>query len=160
MTLPSSFRIAIASTQDILPIRMKVLREGTPSQDPRYTEDDWEITKHLALYKDDEIVGTSSWLTKPFPMPHAHSNNFDTQLRGIAIDQSLQSTGLGAELLHYGVQLAQQNGAGIVWARARDSALQFYEKNGFTTVGDAFTDEATGMSHHLVYFQCSWLSDT
>lgn len=160
MTLPSSFRIAIASTQDILPIRVKVLREGTPSQDPRYTEDDWEITKHLALYKDDEIVGTSSWLTKPFPRPHAHSNNFDTQLRGMAIDQSLQSTGLGAELLHYGVQLAQQNGAGIVWARARDSAMQFYEKNGFTTVGDAFTDEATGMSHHLVYFQCSWLSDT
>lgn len=134
---------------------MKVLREGTPSQDPRYTEDDWEITKHLALYKDDEIVGTSSWLTKPFPMPHAHSNNFDAQLRGMAIDQSLQSTGLGAELLHYGVHMAQRNGAGIVWARARDTALKFYEKNGFNTVGDAFLDEATGMSHHLVYFQCS-----
>jgi hypothetical protein len=51
--------------------------------------------------------------------------------------------------------MAQRNGAGIVWARARDSALKFYEKNGFTTVGDAFLDEATGMSHHLVYFQCS-----
>jgi hypothetical protein len=37
-----------------------------------------------------------------------------------------------------------------VWARARDSALAFYERNGMTVVGDAFTDEATGMSHHLV----------
>jgi GNAT superfamily N-acetyltransferase len=99
-------------------------------------------------------VGTSSWLTKTFPLPHAHSNNFDTQLRGMAIDQSLQSTGLGAELLLYGIHIAQRNGAGIVWARARDSALKFYERNGFTTVGDAFTDEATGMSHHLVYFSC------
>ena len=134
---------------------MKVLRDGTPSQDPRYAEDDWDVTTHLALYKYEEIVGTSSWLTKVFPLPHAHSNNFDTQLRGMAVDQSLQSTGLGAELLLYGVHMAQRNGAGIVWARARDSALKFYEKNGFTTVGDAFLDEATGMSHHLVYFQCS-----
>ena len=155
MTLPPHFRIAIASTQDILPIRMKVLRDGTPSQDPRYAEDDWDVTTHLALYKYEEIVGTSSWLRKTFPLPHAHSNNFDTQLRGMAVDQSLQSTGLGAELLLYGVHMAQRNGAGIVWARARDSALKFYEKNGFTTVGDAFLDEATGMSHHLVYFQCS-----
>jgi GNAT superfamily N-acetyltransferase len=154
MTLPPHFRIATVSTQDILPLRMKVLREGTPSQDPRYTEDDWEITTHLALYQHDEIVGTSSWLTNIFPLPHAHSNNCDTQLRGMAIDQSLQSTGLGAELLLYGVHMAQRNGAGIVWARARDSALRFYERNGFTTVGDAFTDEATGMSHHLVYFSC------
>ena len=154
MTLPPHFRIATASTQDILPLRMKVLREGTPSQDPRYTEDDWEITTHLALYQHDEIVGTSSLLTNIFPLPHAHSNNFDTQLRGMAIDQSLQSTGLGAELLLYGIHIAQRNGAGIVWARARDSALRFYERNGFTTVGDAFTDEATGMSHHLVYFSC------
>ncbi|MBJ7460976.1 MAG: GNAT family N-acetyltransferase [Ilumatobacteraceae bacterium] len=155
MTLPPHFHIAIASTQDILPIRMKVLREGTPSQDPRYTEDDWEITTHLALYKDDEILGTSSWLTKTFPLPHASSNSLDTQLRGMAIDQSLQSTGLGAELLLYGIHFAQHKGAGIVWARARDSALKFYERNSFTTVGDAFIDEATGMSHHLVYFQCS-----
>ena len=63
MTLPPHFRIAIASTQEILPIRMKVLRDGTPSQDPRYTEDDWDVTTHLALYKNEEIVGTSSWLT-------------------------------------------------------------------------------------------------
>ena len=113
MTLPPHFRIATASTQDILPLRMKVLREGTPSQDPRYAEDDWEITTHLALYQHDEIVGTSSWLTNIFPLPHAHSNNFDTQLRGMAIDQSLQSTGLGAELLLYGIHIAQRNGAGM-----------------------------------------------
>jgi GNAT superfamily N-acetyltransferase len=155
MTLPPHFHIAIASTQEILPLRMKVLREGTPSQDPRYTEDDWEITTHLALYKDGEILGTSSWLTKTFPLPHASSNSLDTQLRGMAIDQSLQSSGLGAELLLFGIHFAQHKGAGIVWARARDSALKFYERNGFTTVGDAFIDEATGMSHHLVYFQCS-----
>jgi GNAT superfamily N-acetyltransferase len=154
MTLPPHLRIAVASTTEILPLRMKVLREGTPSQDPRYAEDDWDITTHLALYSDDIIVGTSSWLTKQFPSPNTQSNNFDTQLRGMAIDQSLQSTGLGAELLIYGIQLAQSNGAGVVWARARDSALRFYERNGFTAVGDAFIDEATGMSHHLVYCEC------
>jgi hypothetical protein len=42
-----------------------------------------------------------------------------------------------------------------VWARARDSALRFYQNNGFAVEGDAFMDEATGMSHHLVVMSLS-----
>jgi hypothetical protein len=40
-----------------------------------------------------------------------------------------------------------------VWARARDNALYFYERNGFATVGDQFIDEATGLGHHLVMIE-------
>jgi predicted N-acetyltransferase YhbS len=72
------------------------------------------------------------------------------QLKGMAVDQDLQSSGIGALLLRHGIEEARRNGAQLVWARARDTALAFYERNGFRVEGDAFMDDATGMSHHMV----------
>ena len=141
-------RIGTATTAEILPLRMKVLRDGTPSQDPRYPEDDLDITTHIvARNSNDKIVATSTWLTRPFPDEPGVTG---VQLRGMAVDKSLQSKGIGAIVLAAGIERAFSSGATNVWARARDAALNFYERNGFTVVGDAFNDEATGMSHHLV----------
>jgi N-acetylglutamate synthase-like GNAT family acetyltransferase len=72
------------------------------------------------------------------------------QLKGMAVDDTLQTSGLGKHLIDAGVQLAQQRGAQLVWARARDTAVGFYEKCGFTVLGDGFIDEPTGMPHHIV----------
>lgn len=144
----SELAIGTATTVEILPLRMKVLRDGTPSQDPRYPEDDLDITSHIvARNVDDRIVATSTWLTRPFPHEPGVSG---VQLRGMAVDTSLQSNGIGAVVLAAGIERAFAAGAINVWARARDTALNFYERNGFAVVGDAFNDEATGMSHHLV----------
>jgi GNAT superfamily N-acetyltransferase len=140
--------IGTATTAEILPLRMAVLRDGTPSRDPRYAEDDHDTTLHLvARGADGVIVATSSWLPRPFP---PEPDTPAVQLRGMAVDKSLQSRGVGASLLAAGIAHARGLGAINVWARARDTALVFYERNGMTAVGDVFTDEATGMSHHLV----------
>lgn len=143
-----SYDIGTATTAEILPLRMAVLRDGTPSRNPRYAEDDHDTTLHLvARDADGVIVATSSWLPRPFP---PEPDTPAVQLRGMAVDKTLQSRGVGASLLAAGIERARSIGAVNVWARARDSALAFYERNGMTVVGDAFTDEATGMSHHLV----------
>jgi GNAT superfamily N-acetyltransferase len=139
--------IEVVSVSEIVHLRMAVLRDGTPSQDPRYPEDDLPDSVHLALRMHGEIVGTSTWLQRPWPHDPALPA---TQLRGMAIASHLQSCGLGAVLLQAGIDRARELQHAFVWARARDTALHFYERNGFTVVGDAFTDAATGMSHHLV----------
>ncbi len=139
--------VAALPTESILPLRKKVLRDGTPSQDPRYSEDDLPGTVHLAAVTDDRIVGTSTWLPREYP----HGPGVPAvQLKGMAVDHNLQSSGIGALLLGHGIEEARRNGAQLVWARARDSALAFYERNGFTVEGEAFMDDATGMSHHMV----------
>lgn len=144
----SPYRVGIATTEEILPLRMSVLRDGTPSRDPRYVEDDHPSTIHLVLRDaSGVIVATSTWLPRSFPVtPDAPG----VQLRGMAVDKTLQSRGVGAILLAAGIERARALGAHSVWARARDTALAFYERNGMHVVGDAFMDEATGMSHHLV----------
>ena len=147
MTLPNH-TIGTASTEEILPLRMSVLRDGTPSQDPRYAEDDHDGTVHLVVRNESGvIVATSSWLPRPFPPEPGVPA---IQLRGMAVDKSLQSRGVGAVLLARGIERARTLNVTNVWARARDSALVFYQRNGMAVVGDAFLDDVTGMSHHLV----------
>ena len=38
----------------------------------------------------------------------------------------------------------------VVWARARDTALPFYVRHGFSTVGVGYVDLTTGLPHHDV----------
>ncbi len=135
------------STVEILPLRTAVLRDGTPSRDARYDEDDMNGTVHLAVRSDGDVVATSTWITRPWPHDELAAA---VQLRGMAVAKHLQGRGLGSFLLAAGVCHAKELGAKYVWARARDSALYFYDRHGFVIVGDEFIDETSGFSHHLV----------
>ena len=143
----NNYLVAEVPTAEVLVLRMAVLRDGTPSQDPRYAEDDTEGSVHLGIRDSGVLIACSTWLPRPWPL------DVDvpaTQLRGMAIAKHLQSKGLGRILLQSGIDRAVSTGSTYVWARARDNALYFYEKNGFATIGDQFIDEATGLGHHLV----------
>ncbi|MEK7295052.1 MAG: GNAT family N-acetyltransferase [Actinomycetota bacterium] len=135
------------STLEILPLRMSVLRDGTPSQDPRYELDDLNGTVHFGVRENGEIIATSTWHPLPWPRDPTVPA---VQLRGMAVAKRHQGHGLGGVVLAAGIDYARALGAQYVWARARDSALYFYEHHGFTVVGDGFVDEATGFGHHFV----------
>lgn len=135
------------NVEQVLDLRVRVLRRGTPVAHAHYAEDDDPSMVHLAVIRDAVVIATSSWIPRPYPpRPHVPA----VQLKGMAVDDSLQHSGVGRLLLHVGLDHASSLGARIVWARARDSALGFYEACGFTVEGDAFTDEITGLAHHLV----------
>jgi energy-coupling factor transporter ATP-binding protein EcfA2 len=140
-------RVQRITTEALLPLRMAVLRDGTPSQDPTYRQDTHPGCVHLGIYEDAELVACSSWIPEHWPLD-------DTlpaiQLKGMAVAKNLQGSGIGAELLSAGITHAEGEGAHYIWARARDSALNFYTQNGFAVFGEQFVDEATGMGHHLV----------
>ena len=132
---------------EVLDLRMAVLRDGTPSTNPRYPEDDDVDSVHLAARLAGTVIATSTWLPRPWAdQPTAPA----TQLRGMAVAKAHQGSGVGGILLQSGIERARGEGSLLVWARARDTAIRFYEKHGFTVVGDQFIDEATGVGHHLV----------
>jgi predicted GNAT family N-acyltransferase len=58
--------------------------------------------------------------------------------------------GFGERLLDAGIERCRRDGAALVWARARDTALAFYVRHGFLTVGLGYVDLATGLPHHDV----------
>jgi len=135
------------SVDDIQNLRVRVLRKGTPVTHAHYPEDSYADAVHLAIRERGELCATSTWFSKECPeAPHVPA----LQLKGMAVDESLQATGYGRALIDAGLSLARERGAVVVWARARDSALGFYEKCGFIAVGDGFIDQPTNMPHHIV----------
>ena len=131
----------------VLPLRVEVLRKGTPTGHCSYPEDSYDDAVHLGIVRDRDVVATSTWFNKACPL---QDDLLAVQLKGMAVSERLHGAGLGEQLIAAGIALAADRGASLVWARARDSALGFYIKCSFTAVGDGFIDEPTGMPHHIV----------
>lgn len=135
------------SITDIMDLRVAVLRQGTPATTCDYPEDAYDDIIHLGIKRGETVVATSSWFSKECPEA---PNESAVQLKGMAVDTDIQGSGLGALLIAAGIEIAQSRNAQLVWARARDSALGFYERCGFTPVGEQFIDGPTAMPHHIV----------
>ena len=142
-----SVTVTPLALNDIMDLRVRVLRQGTPATTCNYPEDNYDDVVHLGIQIDGMVVATSTWFSKE--CPHVPGEPA-LQLKGMAVDSSRQGHGLGAELITAGITYAQSRSINLVWARARDTALGFYEKCGLSAVGDQFIDEPTGMPHHIV----------
>jgi len=135
-------------TSETYGLRTAVLRNDTPTTDPRYAEDSKPGTVHLGIFDEDKnLIGTSTWVFNPW---QDDSVSQAIQLRGMAVAKNRQSAGLGAMLLTAGVIHAEKLKAKYIWAKARDSALNFYLRHDFSVVGEGFTEGTTQMPHHLV----------
>ena len=142
-----TYTVTEVALADIMQLRVAVLRRGTPATDCNYPEDNYPDVVHFGIIHDGTAIATSSWFMKECPeKPSAAA----MQLKGMAVADELQGAGLGALLIEAGLALANERGAVITWARARDSALGFYERLGFASTGDGFIDGPTAMPHHIV----------
>jgi GNAT superfamily N-acetyltransferase len=131
------------SAADTYPIRLEVLRNDTPSQALGFDVDELPGTFHLGVHDGVRLVAISTWAPRP------HRGEPATQLRGMATLPDVQGRGVGAMLLEAGCARAATV-APLVWARARDTALEFYLRHGFTIDGEGFVDESTGKPHHVI----------
>lgn len=130
------------------PLRTAVLRDGDPSRPVAFDLDDGADTFHLGALDDaGEIIAISSWMPNPIAQYPEHRS---IQLRGMATSAAAQGTGIGGTLFEAGVERAAARGFTLVWARARDSALGFYDRHGCTVIGDGFIDDTTRLPHHVV----------
>jgi GNAT superfamily N-acetyltransferase len=125
------------------PLRLAVLRGDTPTKGTAFAEDLMPGTFHLGIRDGQELIAVSTWAPRPYNDTPA------VQLRGMATAPQLQGRGLGSLLLEAGCLRAAKI-ADLVWARARDTALEFYLRHGFTVEGDGFIDEHTQKPHHVI----------
>jgi GNAT superfamily N-acetyltransferase len=142
-----TYTVSKVALADIMQLRVAVLRKGTPATDCNYPEDNYPDVVHFAIIHEGTAIATSSWFMKECPEKPGITA---MQLKGMAVADHLQGEGLGALLIDAGIELAMKRGAILTWARARDSALGFYERLGFVSTGDGFIDGPTAMPHHFV----------
>jgi ADP-ribose pyrophosphatase len=117
-----------ASVPEILDLRWRVLRAGRP-RDTAHLSDDDDATRHWALTEGDAVVGCVSVMAAPEPDGAA-----TWQLRGMAVDPSLQGTGRGTELLHGCMHAVDAP----MWCNARIRAVPFYRRAGWRVTSETF----------------------
>jgi len=141
------FTVRQITLDEAKPVRIDVLRRGTPARDANYEGDESEGTIHIGTEMEGRVIATSTWITAAWP---DDPSSLAVQLRGMAVLDDAQNLGIGRALIEAGIAHARSIDARYVWAKARDTALYFYERCGFTTVGDQFIEPASGVPHHLV----------
>jgi GNAT superfamily N-acetyltransferase len=129
-------------------LRARVLRDGTPSTDPRFPEDSQPGTFHLGAFDPDgRLMAVVTLAAQPTPLRPASNA---AQLRGMATEPAVRGQGYGQALVMVAVERLRSAGVEVVWARARDGALGFYERVGFLVEGEGYVTAETGLRHHTV----------
>lgn len=142
-----NFKVVKIATEETYALRTAILRANTPTSDPKFAEDTMSGTIHLGIFEEKKLIATSTWVINPW---QEDNSKVAIQLRGMAVAFEHQKSGLGKKLIEAGMSHAKELDAKYIWARARDSALAFYLRNGFQTVGQGFTEGVTKLPHHFV----------
>lgn len=130
------------------PLRRAVLRGGDPSAHVEWAEDDRPGAFHLGVRDAGGLViAVASFSEEPTDTrPGAKA----WRLRGMAVAENRQGQGIGKTIVDTGVARVHALGATVLWCHARDTAIPFYARQGFVTVGDGFTTDETGLPHHTM----------
>ena len=101
----------------------------------------------VAVYADGAVVATATVFEEPLPDDPRPG---DWRLRGMASAPEVRGRGYGALALTAALDHARAQGARRVWCNARSTAIGFYERHGFTVLGDEFDDPDSG-PHYRAY---------
>jgi predicted GNAT family N-acyltransferase len=107
-----------------------------------FTESDLQAEAnniHIACLEDDVMWGCCM-LVPDTPQ--------QLRLRQMAVAPQLHGKGIGASIMHFAENLARDKGYKKIVMHARDSAIGFYEKLGYSVKGEQFTE--VSVPHHVM----------
>ncbi len=114
-------------------LRKEVLYEARGISPTNYTEEDSHI--QIAGFDKDVIIATCSLVP----------DKDHCRMRYVAIKNAIQGSGIGSKMLMFFEEQARNQGFKSIYCHARDTAINFYTKNGYKTEGDMF--EQVTISH-------------
>ncbi len=112
-------------------LRYAVLREplGLNYTREQLLAEDKDI--HLVYFTDSMVLGT---------MMLTPLENGRIKMRQVAIDEQYQGAGIGSKMVEYAEAYALDLGYNIMEMSARKTAVPFYLKLGYQTVGDEYEE--------------------
>lgn len=141
--------IKFLTTEEVLPLRNLVLREGKlKNEECVFLNDDAAETFHLGYIINDEIVCIASF-------HHEARTGFTGnayQLRGMATHPNFQEKGLGNQLLNFAIVYLRGKQVNYLWCNARQIAFKFYQSLGFEFISEAFDIPGIGL-HKVMYLK-------
>ena len=135
------------SSSATYPVRHEVLRKGKPIETCQFKGDDYENTVHFGLYQKEQLIGIISIFKEPSIL-FLEKNQL--QIRGMAVLEEFQGKGFGAELVKAAENYCINLNVDLIWFNAREKAVPFYKKLGYTSIGDSFLIPDVGI-HFAMY---------
>jgi N-acetylglutamate synthase-like GNAT family acetyltransferase len=83
---------------------------------------------HFGIYHEYELTGVVSLF----------QNENKAQFRKMAVLPEAQGQGFGKQLLLYVIDYCKEQQIETLWCNARTSAIEFYKKIGFATIGEPY----------------------
>ena len=112
-------------------LRLEILRKPLGlSFDPKELEKEKEDVL-MGAFEDDRLLGCCL-LTR--------QDQHTMRLRQMAVPNSMQGKGIGRALMIFAENIARDLGYRKLCMHARKTALGFYEKLGYSTAGEEFTE--------------------
>ncbi|MDP3312422.1 GNAT family N-acetyltransferase [Lutibacter sp.] len=133
------------TAQDTYPIRLEVLRKNIPLPF-QFNGDLDDTTFHLGAFNNDKLISVSSYMKESNNL----FNGSQYQLRGMATLVEYQGKGVGKLMLENAISIIEEKNIDFLWCNARISAVNFYEKLGFKTVGEIFQINYVGEHYAMV----------
>ena len=108
-------------------LRRDVIYPGKKIFEMEMDEDNDGI--HFGAFRDNKLVGVVSLF----------QTGTDFQFRKLAVDPTIQKTGIGSSLLKQITVYAKENSGNRLWCNARLTAIGFYLKAGFIETGKFYS---------------------
>lgn len=121
--------------QEAVHLRENVLRIPLGST---FSNEELEEEKdhiHIAGYLNDRLLVTA--VLVPFGTL--------LKMQRVAVHEDYRNKNMGSQLLHFCAGYAKKNSFEAIFCHARDTAVNFYRKNAYSTIGDYFLED--GIPH-------------
>ena len=136
--------VEAARTTDL---RRAVLRPRWAPGTPMHG-DDLPDAVHIGAVDDGAVVGAC--VLRAAPYPHGDEPGA-WQLRGMATADGRRGQGIGAAVLDAAAKAVRARGGTFLWCKAREVAVPFYERNGFTVGSERYIEPETELPHHDMF---------
>ena len=140
------FEIKEISALDTYAVRHPVLRHGKALESCHFEGDNLDNTKHFGYFEEGNLLGVIS-LFESKNRTFAEKNQF--QIRGMAVLANQQKKGIGDKLMRYTEDFVKKQPHPFLWFNARENAVGFYKKLGYSVLGNPFDIGDIGM-HYIM----------
>ncbi len=126
-------------------LRRAVLRPAWAPGSVMHGDDDPGALHVAAVSQDGRVVGACVLLPNAYPARPDLTNAW--QLRGMATAAGQRGAGIGAAMIAGSITAVAERGATLLWCKARETAVAFYRRHGFTVDSETYFEPQTGLLH-------------
>jgi predicted GNAT family N-acyltransferase len=135
---------------DTYALRHAILRPNQTLADCAYPCDHEPECCHIGAFEHGQLIGVGTIFPHAAPPQVPTAQGRVWQIRGMAVSEAVRGTGAGGKILQ--ALLAHSSAYGTpctIWCNGRVTVQGFYERFGFTAIGDVY--EMPGIGPHLLF---------